>query len=180
MSRCNKQRASGWDKTNTEDTVGKKVGKRLSLTPGWGQDGRIREVLQEIAAQVQSILKCNSHEKKRLGCCELPVQFIVHDWFHSSLVINHLSLLLSDTWFLCLIVYFLCRLKIKPWLPWVYSWIWHRCTVWYPLGPIAKISFVAWPKSSGAPRWSSLDGKIFFPIFLTFTSYTTDLHFNLI
>jgi hypothetical protein len=47
MNRWNKQQAAGWAKTKTEDTFWKRVGKRLSLTPGQGQDGHIHEVLQE-------------------------------------------------------------------------------------------------------------------------------------
>ncbi len=52
MNRWNKQQAVGWAKTITEDTIWKRVGKRLSLYQGRGQDGRIRKVLQGIAAEV--------------------------------------------------------------------------------------------------------------------------------
>ncbi len=52
MKGWNKQQAAGWAKANTEDTIWKRASKRLSLTRGQGQDGRIREVLQEVAAQV--------------------------------------------------------------------------------------------------------------------------------
>jgi hypothetical protein len=52
MNRWNKQQAAGWAKTNTNDTIWKTDGKRLSPYQGRGQDGRIREVLQGIAAQV--------------------------------------------------------------------------------------------------------------------------------
>jgi hypothetical protein len=56
MNCWNKQQAAGWAKTNTEDTLWKRVGTRLSLTRGLGQDGCIREVLQEIDTQV--CIKC--------------------------------------------------------------------------------------------------------------------------
>ncbi len=47
-----KEQAAGWAKTNKEDTTEKRAGKGLSLTQGRGQNGRIRDVLQEIAAQI--------------------------------------------------------------------------------------------------------------------------------
>ncbi len=56
MNRWDKQQAAGWAKTNKEDTIQKRAGKGLSLTQGRGQNGRIRKVLQEIAAQV--CIKC--------------------------------------------------------------------------------------------------------------------------
>ncbi len=52
MSRWDEQQATGWAKTNKEDTIWKKAGKGLSQTRGRGRDGHIREVLQEIDAQV--------------------------------------------------------------------------------------------------------------------------------
>jgi hypothetical protein len=56
MNRWDEQQTAGWAKKNKEDTILKGVSKRLSLTQGRGQDGRIRKVLQEIAAQV--CIKC--------------------------------------------------------------------------------------------------------------------------
>jgi hypothetical protein len=56
MNRWNKQQAVGWAKTNKEDKICKGVGKRLSITRGRDQNGRIPEVPEEIAAQV--CIKC--------------------------------------------------------------------------------------------------------------------------
>jgi hypothetical protein len=39
MSRWDKQSAAGWAKTNIEDSIWKRVGKRLSLTRGWARMG---------------------------------------------------------------------------------------------------------------------------------------------
>ncbi len=71
MTCWDKYQATGWPKTNKEDTLWNRAGKRLSLTRGRGQDGRIHEVLQEIAAQVciyvvymAWIYCCNQYEKK--------------------------------------------------------------------------------------------------------------------
>jgi hypothetical protein len=72
MFRWDEQQAARWAKINKEDTKWKRVGSGLSQTRGPGQDGRIREVLQGIAAQV--CIKCAcvqynivTHKEKRLG-----------------------------------------------------------------------------------------------------------------
>jgi hypothetical protein len=56
MNRWNKQQAVGWAKTNKEDKIWKGVGNRLDLTQGQDQNEPIREVPEEIAAQVR--IKC--------------------------------------------------------------------------------------------------------------------------
>ncbi len=108
MNCLNKQQAAGWAKTNTKDTIWKRAGKRLSLTRGPGLDGCIHELLQEIAAQVctKHMIKCNSYEKGRLGCYELPVQ-CCSCLIYSLLVFTHYSYYVqTDISFSRLIVYF--------------------------------------------------------------------------
>ncbi len=53
----------------------KRVGKRICLTRGQSQDGRIREVLHESSrSSMYKVYDNVIHKKKRrkLGCCELP------------------------------------------------------------------------------------------------------------
>jgi hypothetical protein len=56
MNRWDEQQAAGWAKTNKDDTIWKRASRGFSLTRGQGQNERIREVLQGIAAQVY--IKC--------------------------------------------------------------------------------------------------------------------------
>ncbi len=90
MNHRGKQHVAGWARTNIIEWEPLQAWKELSLNRGQGQDGRIREVLQRIAAQV-----CMNVYNK-------PVMFL------SSLQIEECNV--QGARLICL---FLCRLKIN-------------------------------------------------------------------
>ncbi len=88
----------------------KRAGKKFSLTRGQGQDGRIREVLQENSPssmyKVYDYVTCVK-ESRKLRCCVLPAL--------NSLCLINLSVIIRHCYWLdfsidCL---FFCRLKIN-------------------------------------------------------------------
>jgi hypothetical protein len=79
--------------------------RRLSLSLQWGHEGHICEVLQEDG--------CSSMYNWWLRI--LSVKFRVLYWY--ALYDIEID---SRCWLL-----FIWQVKNKPWLPWVYTWIWH-------------------------------------------------------
>ncbi len=115
MKRWGKQQAAGWAKANKEDQIQKRAGQGLSWTWWRGRNGRIREVLQEIAAHLCIICTVNRYNFVsriniiRLGHCEYLYSLLfVFNYLFCAMILDMIIL-----WFSRLIVYFLCRLKIN-------------------------------------------------------------------
>ncbi len=81
----------------------------LSLSLEQGHEGRIREVLQE-------------------DCCSSTVCTVIYASSYCNVMYPHIMLYCcaQGTWFVILIDVYFSQVKNKPWLPWVYSWIWHH------------------------------------------------------
>jgi hypothetical protein len=84
--------------------------RKLSLSLERGHEGRIRKVLQEDG--------CLSMYKSWL--CVLTCII-----FESSLSMPY-NYQRPGNWFTLLTAVYFLQVKNKPWLPWVYTWIWHR------------------------------------------------------
>ncbi len=99
----------GW--TGQQDACSEKEARRrLNLSLERGHEGRICEVLQED--------DCSCMYKSWLFVltCIMSVRSL-------SMPYNHLR---PGNWFTSLIAVYFSQVKNKPWLPWVYTWIWHR------------------------------------------------------
>jgi hypothetical protein len=88
-------------------------------------DKRIREVLQE--SSHSSMYKVYDNvifvrKEKKLRCCELPALYsLVPDYFFSWSFSHAIDRIFTHWLFIFL------QVKKEPRLPWVYSWIRHRC-----------------------------------------------------
>ncbi len=82
----------------------------LSLSPERGSEGCIREVLQED--------RCSSMYSNYYAFVILLCHVFTY----------HVTIsCIQGICFVILIGVYFSQVKNRPWLPWVYSWIWHRC-----------------------------------------------------
>jgi hypothetical protein len=121
------QTARYWvGQSKQEYTGGRRSIKRFSLTLDWGHEGRIREVLQEdgrsgmhrdIVVQLSVWKELAWISDVLLMCCH---DYLVTYYLCITIIILYSRIKLNTD--CCLFT----QVKNKPWLPWVYSWIWHR------------------------------------------------------
>jgi hypothetical protein len=65
MNRWDEQHVAGWAKTNTEETIWKRFGKRLSLTRGRGQDGHLRGASRDSRSSMYKVYIDVIHMKRK-------------------------------------------------------------------------------------------------------------------